>query len=346
MRLLVLGGTAWLGREVAAQALARGHEVTALARGVSGAVPDGVDLVAVDRDDPSAYAAVPGDWDAVVDLTRHPGHARGAAAALAGRAAYLAFVSTISVYAAHDDPHAGTSAPLLTPLDGDLLTDRADYGNAKVACEQAVQAGFGPARSLLARCGLIGGRGDHTHRSSYWPWRFAHPGTADAAVVVPDEPDLSTQLVDVRDLASWLVTCCERRTAGVVDAVGDCLPLAGHLETARAVAGHRGPVLAAAPDWLLAAGVGHWAGDRSMPLWLPLPEFAGMTARNTDPARALGLRCRPLAQTLADALADERAHGWGRRPDEVGDGVGLTDEAARELVERYRTELRSDATTG
>lgn len=347
MRLLILGGTAWLGHEIADQAVARGHDVTALARGSSGTVPSGVRLVVADRDDPTVYAAVPGDWDAVVDLTRHPGHSRGAVAALAGRAAYLAFVSTISVYAAHDLVGASPASALCAPLAADRLTDPADYGSAKVACEQAVIGGFGTDRSLLARCGLIGGPGDPTHRSSYWPWRFAHPATPDAAVVVPQVPGLMTQVVDIRDLASWLVTCCERGTAGIVDAVGESVPLADHLQAARDVAGHTGPVLTAAPDWLLAEGVGHWSGPRSLPLWLPLPQFAGMTRRDASPARALGLHPRTLRETLADALAWELAHGWGAGPEDAGAAAGLTDDQARELVRRRRLhELRSDATRG
>jgi 2'-hydroxyisoflavone reductase len=346
MRLLLLGGTAWLGGQIAGIAVERGHSVTALARGTSGPVPPGVHLVVADRDTPDtrdspdtpdAYAAVPGEWDAVLDVTRHPGHVRGAASALNERAAYFALVSSASVYAANDTPGGTTTDPLLPPIDTDLMQGPEVYGEAKVACEQAALAGFGADRTLIARAGLIGGPGDESSRSGYWPWRFAHPGTPDGAVVVPDVPGLATQVIDVRDLAGWLVDCCERRTAGIVDAVGEMMSLPEHLAVARAVAGHQGQVLRADPDWLVAQGIQHWSGERSLPMWLPLPEYAGFMARAEAPARAVGLHPRPLAQTLADALAWEESRGA------VTDRAsGLSDDDARDLAER----LRSGATTG
>lgn len=339
MKLLILGGTGWLSGLVAAAAMERGHAVTALARGTSGTVPPGVQLVVADRDDPKAYAALDAshtpnghpEWDAVLDVTRHPGHVRGAVAALGERAAYLAFVSSASVYAAHDTPGGSTTDDLLPALDTDLMESPEVYGEAKVACEQAALAGFGADRTLIVRAGLIGGPGDTTDRSGYWPWRFAHPGTEDGSVVVPHVPDLATQLIDVRDLAAWLVDCCERRTPGIVDAVGTTVSLPEHLDVARAAAGHQGPVLRADPDWIVSQGIQHWAGERSLPLWLPLPEYAGFMARAETSARWAGLRTRPLAQTLADTLAWEESRGPVER------GSGLTDEQARELVERFRT---------
>ena len=341
MKLLLLGGTAWLGGQIASLAVERGHSVTALARGISGPVPPGVHLVVADRDTSEPYAAVPGEWDAVLDVTRHPGHVRGAAAALTERAAYFALVSSASVYAAHDNPGGTTSDPLLPPIDTDLMESSEVYGEAKVACEQVAVAGFGADRTLIARAGLIGGPGDESSRSGYWPWRFAHPGTPDGAVVVPDVPALSTQLIDVRDLAAWLVDCCERHTPGIIDAVGETVSLTEHLAIARTVAGHQGPVLRADPDWLVAQGIQHWSGERSLPMWLPLPEYAGFMARAEGPARAAGLHPRPLAHTLADALAWEE--GRGAVTDRAS---GLSDDDARDLARQLAQRLRSGATTG
>ncbi len=343
MRLLVLGGTAWLGHTVAALAVARGHEVTCLARG-SSPVAEGARLVTADRCTPEAYAEVPGDWDAVLDVARHPDQVRGAVAALAGRAAYLAFVSTVSVYADDTTPGQDESGPLHPPLLGQPQGG-ADYGPGKVACEQAVTAGFA-GRSLVARAGLIGGPGDHTGRTGYWPVRFAGPATADGAVVAPDSA-VGTQVIDVRDLAGWLVDCCQRQSVGVVNAVGDPVPLGEHLAVAREVAGHRGALLPASQQWLQAQGVQPWMGPRSMPLWLPLPDHAGLGTRDPAAGRALGLHPRPLAHTLADTLTWERRQGPQRTR-----WAGLTDAAARDLVAAWRRDhgdrprtSRSGATT-
>jgi nucleoside-diphosphate-sugar epimerase len=332
MRLLVLGGTAWLSRTVAADAAARGHDVTCLARGRSGAIAEGARLVAADRTSPDAYDIVAQqDWDAVLDVSRQPGQVRGAVDALAGRTAYLAFVSTGNVYLDSSIPEADESASLHYPLESEEMQSPDDYGPAKVACELAVLDRMGADRCLLARSGLIAGPGDPFDRGGYWPLRFAVPGTPDGAVVVPHVPGLDTQLVDVRDLAAWLVDCCERQTPGVVDAVGERIPLADHLQVARAVAGHTGPVLAASPQWLEEHGVNHWMGERSMPLWLPLPEYAGFGSRVGAAARAIGLAPRPLADTLADTLAWEQTLA----PDRPRK-AGLTTAEAVALVEAWR----------
>lgn len=341
MRLLVLGGTAWVSGLIAALAVERGHEVTALARGESGQVPPGVLLVRSDRALPEAYAGLTGEWDAVVDVTRHPGQLRSATAALADRTAYLAFVSTCSVYADDSTPGADESAAVHPPLAGDVMASMEDYGPAKVACEQAALAGFGADRTLIARPGLIGGPGDWSGRSGYWPWRFAHPATDDGAVVVPDSPTLATQLIDARDLAAWLLDCCERRAPGLANACGDPVALPDHLGVAREVAGHDGRVLGGQPDWLAAQGVEPWMGPRSMPLWLPLPEYAGFASRSVAAARALGLRTRPLAETLADTLAWESARRAAQP--ELPWTAGLTNAQAAELVAAWRDARATDA---
>lgn len=338
MRLLVLGGTAWLGGLVAADAVASGHDVTCLARGESGSVPAGARLVVADRSasapDADPYAAVPGDWDAVVDVARHPAHVRGAVRALGERAAYLAYVSTVSGYADTSTAGQDEQAPLVEAFAGAEPTD-ADYGPAKVACEEAVWQGFGADRALVARAGLIGGPGDWSGRTGWWPWRFAHPASPDGAVVVPVDPALSTQVIDARDLAAWLVDCCERATPGLADAVGPITTLAEHLATAREVAGHTGPILEAEPDWLVQQGISPWMGPRSLPLWLPTPEYAGFMSRPGDAARALGLACRPLASTLADTLAWERDRARREGPDRPWRS-GLTDAESAELVAAWR----------
>ena len=327
----MLGGTAWLGREVVRLALADGDEVTCLARG-STSVPEGAVLVRADRTAPGAYDDVTGrEWDLVVDVSRQPGQVRTAVDALAGSSRHLVLVSSGNVYAHHAAVGEDETAPLLPALEGDVMESMATYGEAKVACEQLALAGFGPERVLVARAGLIGGPGDVFDRTGYWPLRFSRPALEDGSVLVPDAPQLGTSVVDVRDLARWLLDAGRDRVAGTMDAVGPVLPLEEHLETARTVAGHTGPVVRAPEDWLLEQGVEPWMGDRSLPLWLPDPEWSGMGTRDGGRARAAGLVCRPLAETLADTLAWEFA-----RPTGTARRAGLTDDEERALLSALR----------
>lgn len=324
----MLGGTAWLGREVAEEALRSGHDVTVLARGESGAPPADARVVRADRSSPDAYAEVGGEWDVVVDVARQPSHVRGAVAALGPRTGTWVFVSSCSVYAAHDQQGADESAPLLAPSQVDEEGFET-YGERKVACEQHVLAGV-PGRSLVARAGLIGGPGDVSDRTGYWPLRFAHPATTDGSVLVPDSP-VTTQLVDARDLAAWLVGAGGRGATGVVNASGPTLPLAEHLATARRVAGHDGDVVGVSPQWLEDHAVAPWSGERSLPMWLPVPEYAGFMARDTSAAQALGLRTRPLEDTLRDVLEWELRQGPGRPR-----RAGLSPDDERELLAQAR----------
>ncbi len=326
MRLLVLGGTRWLGREVVSAALTAGDEVVCLARGTAATVPEGARLVVADRTaGTSAYDGLDGRFDAVIDLATHPGHVRGAVAALADRCERYLYVSSGSVYADTSRAGATVDAETLPPLAADTMGSLEEYGSAKVACEQAVLATFGAGRSLVARAGLIGGPGDASGRTTYWPWRFAHPASADGTVLVPDVPGLMTQVVDARDLATWLVESARLGRTGTVNATGDTVPLEEHLRTAREVAGHDGPLAAVPPAWLEEREVQPWAGPRSLPLWLPLPEYAGFGDRDASGARGLGLVPRPLAETLADGLAWQESVG-------APAGAGLTDEEERSFL--------------
>jgi 2'-hydroxyisoflavone reductase len=202
------------------------------------------------------------------------------------------------------------------------------YGEAKVACENAVTVGFGPERSLLARAGLIGGPGDSSGRTGYWPWRLARPSNPDGIVVVPDAPDVPTALVDVRDLAAWLVRCAEPGIAGVFNASAHHMPLLDHLSIARSIAGHTGQLLSVPPGWLSEHGIQSWSGQASLPLWLDDPDWYGMNARDTSRAHAAGLLPRPLHQTLADTFAWEL-----ERPHPGPHGAGLTDQEELALIE-------------
>lgn len=140
------------------------------------------------------------------------------------------------------------------------------YGQAKAACEQHVLQSFGTDRSLIARVGLIGGPGDISGRTGYWPVRFARPATEDGAVLIPDPPEQPTQVIDARDPTKWLVDAGSRRVGGIFNATGATVSLWDHLSIARTVAGHSGTVVPADQEWLVAHGVQEWMGDRSLPL--------------------------------------------------------------------------------
>jgi len=201
------------------------------------------------------------------------------------------------------------------------------YGQAKVACEQQVQQAFEPDQALIARVGLIGGPGDIFDRTGYWPLRFARPSTRSGAVLVPDAPELASQVIDVRDLAAWLIDAGSRQLGGIYNATGETTALFDHLETARRIAGHTGPAVRADQQWLLDQGVQPWMGERSLPLWLVDPDWLGFNARDSSKARRSGLTTRPLEQTLDDTLSWELT-----RPTDRPRRAGLTDNDERALL--------------
>jgi 2'-hydroxyisoflavone reductase len=328
MQTLVLGGTAWLGGHVASAALEREHHVTCLARGLSGTAPEGVALVRADRSRPAAYDALKQQqWDLVVDVARQPGQVRSAVRALAERAGMFVFVSSCNVYADHRSLGADEDAPLLPPLTSEVMQSMDTYGQAKAACEQHVKQAFEPDRALIARVGLIGGPGDFFDRTGYWPLRFARPSTSSGAVLVPDAPKLATQVIDVRDLAAWLIDAGSRQLGGVYNATGETTALFDHLQTARRIAGHTGPVVRADQQWLLDQGVQPWMGERSLPLWLVDRDWLGFNARDSSKARRAGLTTRTLEQTLADTLTWELT-----RPTDRARRAGLTGDEERALL--------------
>jgi 2'-hydroxyisoflavone reductase len=327
MRLLVLGGTVFLSKAVAEEAVRRGHEVTCACRGESGSLPDGVTHLAWDRDRPSPAELAEAAYDAVVDVARHPSWVRSAVAALPET--HWVFVSTISVYADNAVPGGGPGVtPELEPIheDVDLSEDMEAYGPMKVACEQTVLEGA--ASAMVVRPGLIIGPGDPSGRFTYWPLRVREAGDG-GEVLAPGSPDDSTQVIDVRDLASWIVDSAEQRRTGVFDGIG---PVHRFEDLLAGVAEGVG----ATPAWtwvdqefLSEQGVEPWAGPDSLPLWLPRPEYDGMLAHDADRPREAGLATRPVAESARDTLA------WAdTTPGAVRTGIGR--EREKDLLDAWR----------
>lgn len=249
------------------------------------------------------------DWDLVVDVGRQPLHVSTALSALADRAGHWVFVSTISVYADDTTPGQDESGPVHEPWSGPGLAALEQYGPAKVACERLLLEAVPGA--LVARAGLIVGYGDPSDRFGYWPARFARAGV-DERVLVPPGSD-PCQVVDVVDLASWLLRCGLAGTGGVMNAAGPVRTLGEVVEVSRRVVGSGARPVAAAGSWLVEQGVEPWMGPESLPLWLPLPDYAGHATRDRSRAVAAGLTTQSLEQTVEDALRWEQELGVARR---------------------------------
>lgn len=326
-RTLILGGTAWLGHQIAEQAADRGDDVVCLARGQAGTPPERVRLVEADRDAPGGYDAVAhSHWDLVIDVSRQPGQVRSAVRALADRARHWVYVSSCSVYADHGRPGADESNALL-PAHPDDVAEPEQYGEGKVAAEAICVDALGE-RVTLARAGLIGGWGDGSDRFGYWPGRFAYAG--DRSVLMPDAADAPTQTIDVGDLAAWLLLAGDERLGGAYNVSGERTPLGSVLDIAREVAGYTGQSVVASSEWLVEQGVEPFMGPRSLPLWLPDPDWAGFLDRGVQRAVDDGLVWRPLEETMREALAYERSLGLDRQR-----RAGLSVAEERELLDAW-----------
>lgn len=328
MRLLLLGGTAFLGRHIVEYALGRGHEVTLFNRGRRNPdlFPD-VEQLRGDRD--GGLAALAGRrWDAAIDTSGYvPRLVRASAELLADQVDRYIFISTISVFAdysrvgmAEDGPIGTLADPSVEEITGET------YGPLKALCERAVEAAL-PGRALIIRPGLIVGPHDQSDRFTYWPARVARGGE----VLVPRSLDRTVQIIDARDLAGWTVRLAEAGATGVYNATGpERPPTMGDLfATCRAVAGSQATPVVVAEEFLLERNVGPWI---EVPLWMPdRPDMAGFFAIDCRKAFAAGLTFRPLAETVRDTLAWDRT-----RPPDAPRRAGLAPEREAELLREWQ----------
>jgi 2'-hydroxyisoflavone reductase len=328
--LLVLGGTSWLGGAVARQAVAGGHRVTCLARGEAGSPPEGVAWVRADRRLPTAYDEVADrDWDAVIDVSWQPDFVRSALEVLGPRARHWVYVSSCSVYSDDSTPDTAEDTPVHPPHQGAGEVDWPAYGPAKVACEQACLAAMGEEHTLVARAGLIGGYGDRSDRLGYWPARIARAADGEPVLVPPRDTPL--QVIDVEDLAAWLVLAAEQAIAGVFNAIGEMTTVGDVLDAASVASGRAPAFVEVQHSWLDEQQVEPWMGPDSLPLWLPQPEYAGFMTRRNGAARAVGMSLRPVAETVDSALRWEKEQGLDRER-----RAGLTPGREAELLEATR----------
>ena len=325
MKLLILGGTVFLGPHLVAAARAAGHEVTLFHRGRHGAdlFPD-VETIQGDRDGGLALLAGR-HWDAAIDTSGYvPRLVHDSAAALAETVDHYTFISTLSVFADFRTPGMDESAPLGTlpdPATEEVTGET--YGPLKALCEAAAEAAL-PGRVLTIRPGLLVGPGDPTDRFTYWPRRVAAGGE----VLAPGRPGRPVQFIDARDLAEWTIRMVTAGRTGIYNAAGPAAPLAMQtlLDTCRAASGSTARVTWVDEPFLLAAEVAPWS---ELPLWVPESDesYAGFSAVDCRKAGAAGLTFRPLAATVRDTLAWDAG-----RPVEARRAGSLTPEREAALL--------------
>jgi 2'-hydroxyisoflavone reductase len=321
MKLLVLGGTRFLGRHVVEAALARGDDVTIFTRGRQPVPWSGVTALTGDRDPriaPGLAALESGTWDAVVDCSGYvPRIVEASARLLASRVSRYLFVSSMSVYAKTDQPNLDERTPVLALENADTEQVLEHYGALKAACERVVDHIFG-ARGTLVRPGLIVGPHDGSDRFGYWVARFVIPtllGDRPSRAVVPEPAERPLQFVDARDLAAWMLDLLRRDIAGSFNACSPAWDLRmNDLVKALVGAGASPPRPAWIPEEALVAhGVAPWVG---LPLWLPPsePDSSGFMTMNCARASDAGLAIRPLAETIRDTAtwlaARDNAGAW------------------------------------
>ncbi len=292
MRLLVLGGTQFVGRHVVDVALARGHDVTLFNRGTTR--PDlypELERLRGDRD--GGLDALAGrSFDAVVDTSGFVPRVVRDTIEVLGPVRHYTFISSVSVYADCSTPPTESSP--LRVLAAPTEDRREAYGELKAECEQVVREAFPDA--FIVRPGLIVGPWDPTGRFSYWPERLADGGR----VLAPAPPEAPAQVIDGRDLAAWIVAAAETGLAGTFNAVDRPTTWSAMLAACAEGVGRDPELVWVDPGFLAELGVGEWM---ELPLWLHDPELAGMLAIEPTTAFAAGLVTRPLAETARDTLA-------------------------------------------
>ena len=329
MKLLILGGTRFVGRGIVDAALERGHNVTLFNRGQS--KPDlypQLEKLIGDRD--GDLSALSGRrWDAIIDTCGYVPRVVGQSVQLlADQVEHYTFISSVSVYADPTEPGVDESHAVgiledesVEEIDGDT------YGPLKALCETLVTQSM-PGRSLIVRPGLIVGPYDTSDRFSYWPKRVSNGGE----VLAPGRPERDVQFIDVRDLSDWVIELVEKRITGTYNAVSPPgqWSMEEVLEVCKRVSKSKAAMVWVDDDFLVDQGVEAWM---EMPLWIPEsdPEFSGFFAFDVTKAQKAGLKFREIEETVRDTLAWLKTrnadHQWR---------AGMKPEREAELLARWR----------
>jgi nucleoside-diphosphate-sugar epimerase len=326
MRILFIGGTAFVGRHTAQAAIEAGHDVTLFHRGRTGSAlfPDSTHLTGDRNGDLSALAD--GSWDATIDVCAYfPRQVRSLAAALGGRGGQYVYISSVSAYSPSAPWGYDESAELaeITEPDAEVVTEQ-NYGGLKVACERLATDLHGPSTTII-RPGYVVGPNDRSYRFTWWVDRLARGGE----VLAPGNPDDPMQVIDARDMGSWIISLLDRSVTGTFHAVNPAPPF-GWSDMLSAIAAEVAPPgtrLTWVPsDFLLAEGL----DGTAIPLWGE-GETEGVNLSAASPAAALaaGLSPRPLRQTVADISAEDRDPFSGPA------GVGIAADREAEVLARW-----------
>ncbi len=333
MRLLILGGTIFLGRAIVEAALLRGHQPTLFNRGQSnpGLFPKLENLTG-ERD--GDLKALRGQrWDAVIDTCGYtPRQVRRSAHLLASSVSHYTFISSISVYADFSQPGMDESASV-SKLEDEMIEQVTGetYGPLKALCEQAAEEEM-QGRVLVVRPGLIVGPQDRSDRFTYWPQRVMQGGE----VLAPGRPGREIRFIDVRDLAEWILNMVESGSTGTFNADGPEKPFTMQqvLETCSIASGSQASFTWVSEPFLQEQKVGEWI---EMPLWVPEidPQYAGFFAVSSQKAIQSGLQFRPLLDTVRATL------DWARtRPADYAWRAGISRARESELLAAWHTRIK------
>ncbi len=321
MKILIIGGTRFVGRHLVTSARARGHEITLFNRGKTN--PDLFRRVKNIRGDRETdLDQVAGQWDAVIDTCGYlPRIVRKSAEALKDKVGRYIFISSVSVYSNFSKVgiNESDSVAMLTHEDTEEVTGET-YGALKALCEKAVQDVYGP-RSLIIRPGLIVGPHDPTDRFTYWPLRIAKGGD----VLAPDRPDAMTQFIDARDLADFIIKLIDQNVSGTFNAIGNPVTLNTVFETCKRISKSNANFKWAPVEFLEKNTVAPWS---DMPAWVPeTGENAGVSHVDISKAIHAGLTFTSLTDTV------KAIYDWEfERPEGHELKAGLKPEREKELL--------------